>query len=166
MSAWLRRRPVRVARNRFPLPDVVVLVKRVLPARAAMAAVCIVSGLVAAACASSAPSVALSDTRWTVASINGQAVAESAPTIEFSGDRISGSGGCNRYFGGYEITGAETIVIRGVGSTEMACEPAEIMTREQAYFTALNAVRVYRHSGEELTLSAVAGPTIVFRRAS
>ena len=131
-----------------------------------MAAACLISGLVAAACASNAPTALLADTHWTVASINGEPIAEVAPTIEFSTDRISGTGGCNRYFGGYEITGAETIVIRGVGSTEMACEPAEIMAREQAYFTALSAVRAYRHEGEQLTLSAVAGPTIVLHRAS
>jgi heat shock protein HslJ len=131
-----------------------------------MAAICIISGLVAAACASSAPAAVLTDTRWTVASINGEPVAEGAPTIEFSGDRISGTGGCNRYFCGYEITGGETIVIRGIGSTEMACEPAEIMVREQAYFGALSAVRAYRYDGAELTLTAVAGPTIVFRRGS
>ena len=126
----------------------------------------LVSGLVAAACASNAPATILADTNWTVASLNGEPVAERAPTIEFSGDRISGSGGCNRYFGGYEVTGAETIVIRGVGSTEMACEPAEVMTREQAYFTALGAVRSYRRDDDQLILSAVAGPTIVLRRAS
>ena len=109
-----------------------------------MALACCISGLVAAACASNAPTAILADTSWTVASLNGEPVAEGAPTIEFSGDRISGSGGCNRYFGGYEVTGAETIVIRGVGSTEMACEPTEIMSREQAYFTALSTVRSYR----------------------
>ncbi|MGQ0532626.1 MAG: META domain-containing protein [Caulobacteraceae bacterium] len=138
--------------------------KRVLSARAAMAIVACVSGLVAAACASNAPTAILADTRWTVASLNGEPVAEAVSTIEFSGDRISGSGGCNRYFGGYEVTGAETLVIRGIGSTEMACEPAEIMTREQGYFTALNAVRSYRRDGDQLTLSAVAGPTIVLQR--
>lgn len=130
-----------------------------------MAAVCLISGLVAAACASNAPIAALADTRWTVASINGEPVAERAPTIEFSGDRISGSGGCNRYFGGYEVTGAETIVIRGLGATEMACSPTEIMAREQTYLTALDAVRAYRREGDQLTLSAVAGPTIVLNRA-
>lgn len=106
----------------------------------------------------------LADTTWTVSSLNGEPVAERAPTIEFNGDRISGSGGCNRYFGGYEVTGAETIVIRGVGATEMACEPTEIMAREQAYFTALQSVRSYRRDGDRLTLSAVAGPAIVLQR--
>jgi heat shock protein HslJ len=130
-----------------------------------VAAAC-VSGLAAAACASNAPIAALADTRWSVASLNGEPVGERGPTIEFSGDRVSGSGGCNRYFGGYEITGAETIVIRGVGSTEMACDPPEIMMREQAYFTALAGVRAYRRDGDRLTLSAVAGPTIVLQRAS
>jgi heat shock protein HslJ len=142
----------------------VVLVKRVLSTRAAIAATSIISALFAAACASNAPTAALTNTSWTAVSINGEAIAERAPTIEFSGDRISGSGGCNRYFGGYEVTGAETIVVRGVGATEMACEPREIMAREQAYFTALDAVRSYDHDGDQLTLSAVAGPTIVFRR--
>jgi heat shock protein HslJ len=125
-----------------------------------------IGGLIAAACASSAPRVALTDTNWIVVSLNGETVEQPAPNIEFSGDRVSGSGGCNRYFGGYQVTGAETIVIRGIGSTEMACEPAAIMEREQSYFAALNAVRSYRRDGDRLTLSAVAGPTIVLRRAS
>jgi heat shock protein HslJ len=137
----------------------------VSPRTALVTAGCI-SGLAAAACASNVPIAALSDTRWTVASLNGEPLAERAPTIEFGRDRISGSGGCNRYFGGYEITGTDTIVIRGVGSTEMACEPMAIMTREQAYFTALDGVRSYRRDGDRLTLSSVAGPTIVLERAS
>jgi len=144
----------------------VVLVKRVLPARAAIAAACIISGVAAAACASHAPDAVLADTRWTVASIDGEAVDERAPSIEFSGDRVSGSGGCNRYFGRYEVTGAETIVIDGVGSTEMACEPTEVMAREQAFLSALDAARRYRRDGDRLTLSAVAGRTIVLQRAS
>jgi heat shock protein HslJ len=129
-----------------------------------MAGACLVGGLVAAACASSAPRTALTGTTWTVVSLNGEPFPAPAPSIEFSGDRVSGAGGCNRYFGGYEVTGAETLVIRGVGSTEMACEPADIMTREQSYFSSLQAVRAYRREGDRLTLSGVAGPTIVLQR--
>jgi len=92
------------------------------------------------------------------------AITSRQPTIEFSGDRIGGSGSCNRYFGTYNVTGAETIVLGSIGSTEMACEPP-VMTQEAAFFSALNAVRAYRRDGDTLTLSAVSGPQLVLRRA-
>jgi putative lipoprotein len=135
------------------------------PARAAIVAACCISGLAAAACASSAPDAILSNTAWTVQSINGSPVSQRAPSIEFNGDRVAGTGSCNRYFGGYDITGAETIVLTGIGSTEMACEPA-VMAQEAAYFDALGSVRAYRRDGDELTLSSVSGPVLVLRRAS
>ena len=139
-------------------------VNRIFSGRAVILAACCASGLNAAACASTAPPAILSETTWIVQSIDGRPVTSRQPTIEFSGDRISGSGSCNRYFGTYEVSGTETIVLGGIGSTEMACE-LPLMTQEAAFFSALNAVRAYRRDGDTLILSAVSGSQLVLRRA-
>lgn len=107
-------------------------------------------GLAAAACASVAPEAPLTETRWVVQTINGQPVAFRTPTLEFAADRISGTGGCNRYFGGYAVDGAR-LAITGVGATEMACEQP-VMAQEAAFHAALGAVRTYRREGETLVL--------------
>lgn len=93
--------------------------------------------------------------------MGGQAVGSQAPTLEFAGDRIAGSGGCNRYFGAYTMS-AETLSINGVGSTEMACD-GPVMQREAAYFQALQATRAYRRLGDTLILSDADGGTITLR---
>ncbi len=121
------------------------------------------SALVAAACASTAPEPALSGTRWVAQSIEGAPVAYRTPTIEFAADRISGTGGCNRFFGGYTISG-DRISFGGVGATEMACEPV-VMAQEAAFHTALSSAQTYRREGETLILSSSAGEALVFRAA-
>lgn len=157
MVNWRRRR-----RNRRPLSDVGLSVKMRL-SRMPIAALCCAGALVAAACASSAPRTELTGTRWTVETMGGQTVLEPAPTIEFASDRIAGTGGCNRYFGGYEADDS-ALRVREVGSTEMACAP-EIMAREAAFFAALNATQSYRRLGDTLLLSDGAGGTILLRAA-
>lgn len=128
-----------------------------------MIAACCASGLIAAACASFAPEAPLSGTRWTAQSISGRPVGERAPTIEFSADRISGTGSCNRYFGSYEVGGeGDALQISQIGSTEMACE-GPIMAQEQAYFAALSATHSYRLVEDTLVLSGADGSRIVFR---
>ncbi|HEX8901642.1 META domain-containing protein [Vitreimonas sp.] len=121
------------------------------------------SALVAAACASTAPEPPLSGTRWVAQSIEGAPVAYRTPTIEFAADRISGTGGCNRFFGGYTISG-DRISFGGVGATEMACEPV-VMAQEAAFHTALSSAQTYRREGETLILSSSAGEALVFRAA-
>ncbi len=52
---------------------------------------------------------------------------------------VSGSGGCNNYFTGYESTDDGGLIISGpIGSTMMACE--DTMDAETAYFAALETV--------------------------
>jgi len=128
-----------------------------------LALTCLASALVAAACASNAPANNLSDTSWTVSSIAGEPVSERAPTLEFASNRLSGAAGCNRYFGGYELDG-DRIIVRGVGSTEMACE-APIMRQEAAFLTALSEAQRYRRDGESLVLTSAFGHDITLAPA-
>jgi heat shock protein HslJ len=62
-------------------------------------------------------------------------------TVVFSSvePTVSGSGGCNNYFAGYESTDDGGLTITGpIGSTMMACE--DTMDAETAYFAALETV--------------------------
>lgn len=133
--------------------------KRFISARAAIVAAACISALAAAACANSAPRADLSGSSWAVESVAGQPV--SGPSIEFAQDRISGAGGCNRFFGGY---GAEDgrISFSAIGATRMACEP-DIMAREDQFFGALNAAQSYSREGDRLTLTSAEGHAIVLR---
>ena len=74
--------------------------------------------------------------------------------IDFTSDgKISGSGGCNRYFGGWGILEGtkDTIRIWRTGSTKMAC-PGPIMTQEHRFLEELSRVSRYATEGKELRL--------------
>jgi len=57
--------------------------------------------------------------------------------VRFAEDgRLHGSGGCNRYFAAYEIGPGDSLNIKNIGSTRMAC-PQDVMDQEMRYFEAL-----------------------------
>ncbi len=68
-------------------------------------------------------------------------------TAEFAESRISGSGGCNRFMGGYEIPQAGTLSIGPLASTFMACEQP-IANQEAQYLKALQAAQRYELDDE------------------
>lgn len=78
---------------------------------------------------------------WQVTTLGDAAMVPDAPaTIRFGRDgRISGTGGCNRLMGGFDLTGEGLRLGDGVASTMMAC-PDPIMAQEAALFDALAKV--------------------------
>lgn len=68
---------------------------------------------------------------------------EQAPTLRLDAaeHRAGGSGGCNRFGGGYELDGAK-LRFGEMASTQMACEHG--METEAAYYAALGQVRGWR----------------------
>lgn len=90
-------------------------------------------------------------TEWTLVSLNGTHVTESAPTLTLDDEgRLSGSGGCNRYGGSYTLTDG-MLTISPLFSTRMACaEP--VMAQEMAFLNALEAVTSARVEGQQLIL--------------
>jgi heat shock protein HslJ len=73
----------------------------------------------------------LAGTNWSFASIGGVAVAADRPTaLQFDGNRLSGSAGCNRFSGTYSVDGG-TLKAGPLMATEMACPGMEL---EQAFF--------------------------------
>ena len=74
-------------------------------------------------------------------------------TILFSDDgKISGNGGCNNYFGTFTQTGANTLVMKDIGSTKMACAD-QIMVVENSYLGMLPQLNTFYIAGNELFLS-------------
>jgi heat shock protein HslJ len=90
-------------------------------------------------------------------------LAGTAPSAEFTEDQISGSAGCNTYFGTYAVSGSE-ITIGDVANTEMWCmEPEGVMDQEAAFLKALRTVATYRVDADRLELQDEAGtPVLVF----
>ena len=73
-------------------------------------------------------------------------------SLEFTSEgRLSGSGGCNRYFGEYKVKPGNSLTIRGIGSTRMACPPG-IMDQEMRYFEALQNTSTFRLDAHRLKL--------------
>jgi heat shock protein HslJ len=87
-----------------------------------------------------APADLLVGQTWVVEDIGGAGIIDAARvTLGFATDgRVAGSGGCNRWFAGYALTG-EGLGIGQAGATMMACAPA-LMDQEQRFFAALGQV--------------------------
>jgi len=73
-------------------------------------------------------------------------------TAEFDAEKISGSAGCNRYSGGYQLNNKSEITFPGqIALTMMACS-TEISTQEQYYLKALSSVASYQLQQNQLML--------------
>lgn len=126
--------------------------------RSALAAACLASGLIAAACASYAPAISsdLAGTRWAVRAIDGRPTQTRAPTVEFvADDRIRGAGGCNSFTGVYEAAQG-AIDVRALGRTEMACETS-LMRQEETFLAVLDDARRYARESDRLIIVAADG---------
>jgi heat shock protein HslJ len=121
-------------------------------------------GLVLAGCERNQPDRStLAGTQWVLVTLEGQPplAAGTVPSAEFTADQISGSTGCNHYFGAYEVRG-DTLTLGAVASTEMAClEPAGVMDQEQAFLAALASVSSYRLEAAGLELLDGAGNVVL-----
>lgn len=97
----------------------------------------------------------LRGTYWKLVRLDGAAVAVAAGRPEahlvLASDalRVSGSGGCNRLGGGFEIDG-DALRFGGVAATRMACP--EGMEQEQRFLDVLSQVARYRIRGSHLEL--------------
>ena len=89
---------------------------------------------------------------WGLEEIDGSGVVDNVQsTIRFeNNDRISGWGGCNRYFTAYRSTGNE-IKLGPIGSTRRICPPV-VMGQEDRFFQALGKARSVRIEGPYLII--------------
>lgn len=109
----------------------------------------------------------LAGTAWTLTHFETDAgsvpaLAEAPGTLEFAvGGRVGGTGGCNRYFAGYTLSG-NGLTVGQMGSTRMMCSP-ERMAEEDRFLQALQEARSYQRQGDALTIE-YAGGTLHFTR--
>jgi heat shock protein HslJ len=94
---------------------------------------------------------------WQLVELDGEAVPPGAgrePHLVFDtkGARLSGSGGCNRLAGSFELSG-EDLRFGPMAVTKMACAD-DVMRREDAFLRALGSVTSHELDGATLALFA------------
>lgn len=110
------------------------------------------------------PASLLAQHAWSIVSVAATPAEAGQPTeMTFARDgQVSGSAGCNRFAGGYELTG-ETLTFGPLAATNMACPPP-LMEQESRVFELLQAVRGFDVTpGGELVLLAPDGRRLVAR---
>ncbi|PWK59573.1 META domain-containing protein [Roseicyclus mahoneyensis] len=112
-----------------------------------------------------APLSLLTGRNWVVEDIAGSGVIDTSEvTLSFgTHGRVAGSGGCNRWFASYELTG-EGLSIGQAGSTMMACTEA-LMTQERGFFAALEQVTGFDIDATGRLVLLGDGPTAITARA-
>ena len=114
------------------------------------------------------PREVLGRSEWLIEKIGGKAIAEdTAPTIEFlhidGEDRFAGRASCNRYMGGYRLTG-EGINLSPAASTMMACAGEDQALQERRLLSLLEEIYGFGIDSEgRLHLRAGSGEIIARR---
>ncbi|MGZ4911318.1 MAG: META domain-containing protein [Halobacteriota archaeon] len=123
------------------------------------------------ATSTTSPALQLEGTTWKLISLvtetsMNNTLPNTTITAIFDDGNVTGSSGCNRYFGSYQLNKTE-INFGQVGSTLMFCpDPDGVMTQETAYLLLLKDVTSYAISNNELTLSdSLGNPQLVFEAA-
>lgn len=121
--------------------------------------------LALAACSPEGESASLEGRLWilqsyqTSAGETVDAIRDSGARAEFENGELSGTSGCNRFFGPYKVDG-NSISIGPLGTTLMAC-PEPLMEQEFGFTSSLQSAATYEISGDTLTLSDAAGEVVV-----
>jgi heat shock protein HslJ len=110
-------------------------------------------------------SVALGDMLWGLESWTdpqGELVAALPNveiTIEFQGDQVVGSAGCNRYFASYQLDG-DRLTVGPIGATRMSCG-SSVDEHESQYLMALESAASYRIVDGQLEILNAEGNTVL-----
>ena len=95
---------------------------------------------------------------WKLVELNGEKVQpgeqlkkEPHMILNASEKRVNGNGGCNSFFGSYDLQAGNGISFSKIGSTKMACAP-DIMQVEYKLFQAFEMTGKYTVSNDSLFL--------------
>jgi heat shock protein HslJ len=111
------------------------------------------------------PAADVIGSEWVLEELGGRDVVGGVQvTLSFpEAGKVTGNGGCNRYFGAARISG-DRIEVQHIGSTRMACPPA-VMDQEHLLFDALQkARRLEVDEGVLLIHSTAVDEPLKFRR--
>lgn len=100
--------------------------------------------------------ITLENTEWKLVSLPNTVVRQSEQqdrhlTLHSSNKTVDGSGGCNRFSGGYTLSG-DRLTLGRMMSTMMACADPIAMNTETVFLRALPQVRRWRITGATLEL--------------
>jgi len=100
---------------------------------------------------------------WQLQSLDGQKTIDGTKvTLTIRGDKITGTGGANRYFAGWVYADSK-LTISPVGATKrMMMQPAGVMQQEQRYFTLLQTAQKVEIEGQILILTNNEGRRLEF----
>ena len=125
----------------------------------------ILTGLVMGACSDIGISGSdpLEGTSWElVAYRKSKPIPGRSITATFEGGQISGSAGCNTYFGAYQVDG-EKITISDLANTEMAClEPEGLMDQETLILGFLRDAQTFQVGDSQLMIFQSDGEALTF----
>jgi heat shock protein HslJ len=111
------------------------------------------------------PEGMLAGTAWQLQLLGTQGAIETQqPTLEFNkGNKVGGSGSCNRFTGTVTISG-KAIAFSPLAATKMACADA-LNRQETTYFAALQQAEWFLISGTTLTIytRSMDQPLVFFR---
>ena len=103
-----------------------------------------------------APPLALTGTRWMIASLDGRPVRTARTTdIRFTASRVQGNAGCNSFGGAYRLAG-DRLSAGQVISTKMACVGPG-MDVEGRFFDIIANAQVARSGADAITLRGQGG---------
>jgi heat shock protein HslJ len=90
---------------------------------------------------------------WALSELNNKTlVPDTGISAQFTSDgKVSGSAGCNQYFGTYSVSGNSIIFPSPMGSTMKMCAQA-VMDQETAYLNALSEAKTYSVKADQLIL--------------
>ena len=89
---------------------------------------------------------------WQPVALDGESISDETPLfVQFTADgKMTGHGGCNGFFGNYEVAG-ETFDIGPIGATRMSC-PEPVMDLETRFLDALDRTEGAKVLGNRLNL--------------
>lgn len=125
--------------------------------------------LMLAACAGeedgdgSGDAAALTEKEWALSELDGSApVADTAASITFTTEGVSGSTGCNTFSGSYTAdTDGSMTIGPGLATTRKACVD-DVMTQEFRFLELVTSTTRYEIEGDTLTLYAGDDAVAVF----
>ncbi|MGL5813745.1 META domain-containing protein [Aeromonas sp.] len=83
-------------------------------------------------------------------------------TLQLTGDKVAGKGGCNRYFGAITQQGDGVLALGPMGATRMMCM-GDLAGKENSYLQALEKVAGFEIKGQQLVLQdASKAPLLTF----